>query len=55
MVKEILHFITYFHFANVNIAPSHTLIIPLQNNISWKVTHDTIRTKNQQIFEGNKT
>jgi hypothetical protein len=33
----------------------HTLIIPLQNNISWKVTHDTIRTKNQQIFEDNKT
>ncbi len=53
--KEILHFNSYFHFANGNIAPPHTLIIPLQNNISCKVTHDTIHTKNRQIFEVNKT
>ncbi len=53
--KNFFLFNSYFHFANVNIAPPHTLIIPLQNNISWKVTHDTIHIKNQQIFEGSKT
>ncbi len=32
--KEILHFNSYFHLANVNIAPFNTLIIPLQNKVS---------------------
>jgi hypothetical protein len=48
---KMLNFNSYF--VNVNIAPLH-MMIPLQNNTLWKVTHHTIHIENQQFFGGKR-
>ncbi len=42
-----------FPLCYVNIVPP-LMTIPLQNNILWKVTHDTVHAKNPQFFGANK-
>jgi hypothetical protein len=43
-----LHLNFWFQFVDVNIFPPHTLM-PLQNNILWKVTHNTIHIDNNFV------
>jgi hypothetical protein len=46
--KKMLHFNFCLHFVDVNISPPHTFM-PLQNNILWKVTHNTIHIENNFV------
>ncbi len=39
-----------FTFLMSILLPFTHQLFPYKNNVSWKVTHDTIHTKNQQIF-----
>jgi hypothetical protein len=45
--------LTFTLLMSILLHVTHQLVL-YKNNISWKVTYDTIHTKNQQIFGGSK-